>query len=453
MSSSNSPSSQSDYLSQLPNELLNQIFEDVYANWNQGVEAGIKLRKLIKPISKRFLEFQRRGLYRNVTIRTWTGPGSPTSLVNAVVEQPSLGSLIVSLHFDISPDRTSTSLHQHCTEAELPSDRIVSFFHSLVGLRRLTLAGCFHQENSAVLTIYANHRIVLLALACMMENVNVTSVREEWTDNTGSGYGATAGAYSPPSVPAPPGNLPSTRISQLFVRPRDAWAGSYRWRPGVHRNGFVTFDLRPRESSPLPSTAASDSSPSPPALQQSISSVSPLFSSLTSVTFNEYTSKISSPLLNLFHRFPVKSLVLNAQYALPLSHLINLVTKSTHIDRIDLQFDGRRVGRIGTRVSTVDFDSAFRGIDLETEDIAQDAMPDDWLYPQLPPNFSIVDFLRFRKQVDEAGIDLVEHGLIQAIEVQQAAEEDLELLDELWQQWRKDQKKTKKSGKGRKSKK
>ncbi|GAA5829541.1 hypothetical protein JCM5353_001286 [Sporobolomyces roseus] len=402
-------SSRIDYLSRLPNELLTQIFEDVYVNWNEGVEAGIKLRKLIKPISKRFLEFQRQGLYREIKVTRWTGARSFTSLLRTVVKEPSLGSLITSLHLDMSVSRYSQTTG-FSAETKPSSDDIKRFFKALVSLQRLKLAGRTSEQDSSILAIYSPYDAPLLVLSSIMENFDITTVADEWRIRNTATYAVIA-------TPPPAGILPSTRISLLSIEPYDPADHWYTWQTGKLRTGLNS-----------------------------------IFLNLENLNLRDSTSEYSASLLDVLPRTGISKISLVVKDVLPISSLISLVSTPTTLRSLVLSFD-RETGEIGTRVSTVDFDGTFRGIDLETEDIAQDAMPDDWTYPQLPAECSIEDLLLLREKAREAGVELAADKLYEAVEIQQAVDEDLELLDELWQKWKRNQKKVKKSGKARKSKK
>jgi len=408
----------------LPNELLYHIFDDVYKNWSDVKKFKSPLA-LIAPLSKRLLDIQRSGLYRDITVRRLGGTHSFMSLVRTVMKQRQLAPLIVSLRFDVS-DSDSSPISKARREEESSSEEIRDFFDRLVNLRRVILAGSISRTDSTDLTIYASSQAVLSVLAAVVKRPNVKSV----SDNQRG--------YSRHSDPARPGlsRLPlvdrSTTVSQLFIQSRsDYWF----WKPSAH----VTFTFD--------DTQSLDSSPSSKRISAH------LFSQLKAVTFTDATSEIAAPLLEALHLPSLEEINLEIHSTFPVSSLLTLVAPSTALRSIKLTYTGE-VGHIGTRVSTVDFDAAFQGIDLNTEDIAQDAMPDDWTYPQFPSNCPVEDLLLLRKKAQEIGVELRADRLYEAAQVQLAVDEDLELLDELWQKWKKSQKSGKRGGgKSKKSKK
>jgi len=347
------------------------------------------------------------------------------SLVRTVMKQRQLAPLIVSLRFDVS-DSDSSPISKARREEESSSEEIRKFFDRLVNLRRVILAGSISRTDSTDLTIYASSQAVLSVLAAVVNRSNVKSV----SDNQQG--------YSRHSDPARPGlsRLPlvdrSTTVSQLFIQSRnDYWF----WKPSAH----VTFDFDANQSL--------ETSPSSKPISAH------LFSRLKAVTLRDATSEFAAPLFEALHLPSLEEINLEIHSTFPVSSLLTLVAPSSALRSIKLTYTGE-VGHIGTRVSTVDFDAAFQGIDLNTEDIAQDAMPDDWTYPQFPSNCPVEDLLLLRKRAQEIGVELRADRLYEAAKVQQALDEDLELLDELWEKWKKSQKSGKRGGgKSKKSKK
>jgi len=421
----------------LPNELLSKIFQETYADWDQGKKGIARPKPFTSPLSKRLVDFQRQGLYRHIKVTRWTGTRSLSTLIEAVIRQPHIGSFVVSLRFETAfPSYLSFAILSD--DPDLPSETIKVFFGLLTGLRHFTIEGDVSQEDSSIITVYAERRAALLALGFIMASPHVVSVSEEWYDPYNS-------SLSPPS----PSQTPSSKLSQVHVRADDPESG-FGLQLGGPSTGLITFNFDssrtasalPAQSRPLPST--SDNAKRSP--------VSSLFTSLQTVDFTYRSLRSTTPLLPLLPQFPIDNLtfVINAHTVFP---ILKIVSTSRPSRKFEFSYYGARnfdgeIGQTGTRVSNVDFDRVFRGIHPDTEDITQDAMPDDWTYPEFPDDFPCRELLTLREKAIEMGFEFDGGKLYEAIEVQQAVNDDVKLLNELWQKWKK---RSRNSGKGRKS--
>lgn len=421
----------------MPNELLTQIFEDVYTNWLKGLRDWSRYKPLTRPLSKRLVNFQRQQLYRDIKIRRWTGAGSFATVVNSVFRNPQIGPFVISLRFEISTSPWSMPTDDG-TESELSTTNVNTFFGQLTNLRHLTLAG---RKNASGLTAFVDSRLTFLVFSFVLARGDIDSVQEVWHNGKGL------------AVPNPqPDTTPPTKLSQIYIQTHDTDHNFYGDRRGVHLVGLVKFGICSLSHSISTSPIASSLLSTLPAPAQGTPTKPspPLNRNLEAVEFRDYTFGTVRPLLPLLLQFPIETFTLrihhdNFAFSSP---FLNIASTVDGIRKIKLEYTGER-GEIGTRVSTVDFDGAFRGIDLDTEDVAEDAMPDDWTYSNLSTSFPVDELINLRDQAIEAEIEIDGGNLYHAIEVQQAADDDVKLLNELWQKWKK---KTKKSGKGRKSK-
>ncbi|GAA5849241.1 hypothetical protein JCM5353_000539 [Sporobolomyces roseus] len=447
-----------DHLSHLPNELLHQIVNEVYWKRKEGAEEGINLKKLTGPLSKRLLDFQRGGLYRNVEVRRWTGPRSFAVLVETVTKHPRIGSLVESLRFDIVEEISHDSRDD---TIELTGPAIRAFFKLLPNLRGLTLAGSLSKAGT-VLKIYSNSSTALHVLSLLLDDPNVVSISNEFTVQPNSEFEKFLSKLGPSELD----KNQSSKVTDLCIFPRDLVYQAFGDHTSFIPHNFVTIHfceptshLLDRTPLPLPSShqppspSSSSLSQLSPGADQSRAVVRQLFSQLEGVILEGETSEISTPLLDVLPRFPIDDLALRIRNVVPILPLLNIVSKCPAISHLTLDYLGHP-GSIGTRVSTINFDKIFPTIDLDTEDLTQDAMPDDWRYPHLPASWPIDDLLCLREKAVEAGIELDAENLFNAIEVQQAFREDRQLLDGLWEEWKaKGSKKSKKGGKSRKAKK
>lgn len=312
--------------------------------------------------------------------------------------------------------------------------------------------------NGTVLQMYSQFTTPFYILVFILDNPNVVAFSNELVSTPESRWRNRL----PPAF----STMQSAKISHLSIMPRDSKYRDFGDRADDFPSNFLTINFRRSASSRLdtnrlpalssdqpasPSTSSLLPKPSTPA-QSDRPPVPYVFSQIEQVLLKSETSEISSPLLDILPRFPIKDLILEIKNVVPISSLLSLVSECSTLRHLVLHYYGYP-GSIGTRVSTVEFNSVFPSIDPDTEDIMQDAMPDDWQYPHLPPNWPVDDLLLLREKAVEAGIELSAEGLYGAIEVQQAASEDIQLLSQLWQEWKQNRKKTKKGGKARKPKK
>lgn len=401
-------------------------------------------KKLTGPLSKRLLDFQRGGLYRNVEVRRWTGPQSFGVLVETVTKQPQIGSLVESLRFDIVQEISHVPRHDHI---KLTGPTTRAFFELLPNLRRLTLAGGVSNDGT-VLQVYSTSSTALHVVSLLLDHPKVVSLSNNLRVKPGSSWERFRSKVdSHWQQPLALDKMHSSKITNLCIFPRDTKYEAFGDQPDEFPSNFVTIHFYEPTPHLLPS------SPSPKLSTSSHPFGRQLFSQLQTVTLRDETSEISSPLLEVLHRFPVKNLTLQIMNVVPIFPLLNIVSQCPAFSCLTLNYYGYP-GSIGTRVSTINFDKIFPTIDLDTEDLTQDAMPDDWRYPHLPSSWPIDDLLCLREKAVEAGIELDAENLFNAIEVQQAFNEDRQTLDELWQEWKaKGPKKSKKGGKIRKAKK
>jgi len=348
---------QLDHLSRLPNELLHQIWDDTYSGWEEGGNEGSSKEKLTGPLSKRLLGFQQRGLYRTVEIRRWTGPHSFAVLVETVTKQPHLGAMIESLRFDISPDSLQGQDH------ELDGPAVRAFLDLLPKLRHLTLAGGISM-NGTVLQMYSQFTTPFHILVFILDHPNVVAFSNELISKPESRWRNRL----PPAF----STMQSAKISHLSIMPRDSKYRDFGDRADDFPSNFLTINFRRSASSRLdtnrlpalssdqpasPSTSSLLPKPSTPA-QSDRPPVPYVFSQIEQVLLKSETSEISSPLLDILPRFPIKDLILEIKNVVPISSLLSLVSECSTLRHLVLHYYGYP-GSIGTRVSTVEFNSVF----------------------------------------------------------------------------------------------
>ncbi|GAA5849236.1 hypothetical protein JCM5353_000536 [Sporobolomyces roseus] len=118
-----------DYLSQLPNELLHQIYDKNYRDWkwDQKKPEWSNPKTLIAPISKRLLDVQRHQLYKSIVLESPQSLYRLSRLVQTVRERPALGSLVHFLRISVSSKEASDPKEQMIRE-ELAGGGLEAFF-------------------------------------------------------------------------------------------------------------------------------------------------------------------------------------------------------------------------------------------------------------------------------------------------------------------------------------
>jgi len=421
-----------DCLSRLPNELLCEIFEDVLTDRDQGQQDWRRPQKVFTPLSKRFLDIQRQFLYRYVKFSGWHQTQSFQLLVRTVVQRPSIGAFILSLHFTWA---SFAYPNQPCSTSE----EVGAFFRAVVNLQNLTLGGSLTpriDHDSHKLVIYADRVDTILLLTSILENSNIASACELRED-------VPCHFITPPTQ-----IIPVVEISDLSILPCPPnHLKYYRQRSGPRKAGLIMFNFTDFQLSSLTSASGSSHKTS----TSTSVKVNPIFSRLESASLEDTTSESAQSLLVTLKHFPLHQLTLSITNKVPIAPLLALVSAPTAhstLRKLDLEFGGTE-GNIGTRVVDQNFDGIFSRLDLATEDIVRAALPSDWIYPQHLPDLPVDDLLLLRARAEGIEVEVKGTRLFRAIEVQQALDEDTAILEERWEQWQKDSKKSRKSRKQR----
>jgi len=147
------------------------------------------------------------------------------------------------------------------------------------------------------------------------------------------------------------------------------------------------------------------------------------------------TSSHSTSFFDEIHKLPLESLILERGEHIPLPSLVALVSSTTRhltLRNLTLNFLDEN-GKIGTRVANVSF--PFETVGFEFEDVEEDLMVDDWTHPQFPPGVSSKGLLALQETGRVNGV-VVDGKAFEAIKIEQAYDEDVELLNELWAEWK-----------------
>jgi len=179
-----------------------------------------------------------------------------------------------------------------------------------------------------------------------------------------------------------------------------------------------------------------------------------VFTNLKSLSLGGGCSPGTEAFLVALRGLPIEELSLEVGELFSLSSLIGFVSPPNQhptLNRLVLNLIEEK-GEIGTRVAEVDFEQAFSQIDPDTDDVEDDAMTDNWTLPKFPPGFSIKQAVKLRNKGSENGVEVI-GTVYEGITIQQAYDDDVEMLGDMWKEWKKKGRKSKQSGGTRKSKK
>jgi hypothetical protein len=156
----------------------------------------------------------------------------------------------------------------------------------------------------------------------------------------------------------------------------------------------------------------------------------------------------AAPFLERLRNLPLDTLVLEKGESISNESLTALVSGPTkHLTLRSLIVKDFVIdpGRIGTRVSTVDFDAVFRNNDPETADIVQDVFPDDWEFPTYSRDYEIEKLAALFETAIKNGVTM-NWEISEALKVHRAFQEDAALIEKSWETWKKKQRKGTKKG-------
>ena len=175
------------------------------------------------------------------------------------------------------------------------------------------------------------------------------------------------------------------------------------------------------------------------------------FSNVKHLTLGAGTSPHLVSFFNELRKLPLESLTFAAGEYVPLPPLVDLVSSSTRhltLRTLTLSFLEEN-GKMGTRIAEVDV--VFEEADVDSESVEEDYMTDNWTMPSFPPGLTVAALLTLQQVGAQNGV-VVDGKVFEAIEIEQAYDDDVELLNEMWENWRKKEKKSKgkKGGRGRK---
>ncbi|GAA5949912.1 hypothetical protein JCM3765_007735 [Sporobolomyces pararoseus] len=469
----NSLTSRPPGLLKLPAELLYQVFDDVYTNWSEVEPTSRKSsRPPTSPLSRALVDYQRQGLYRNVTIKARK---SSIRFFKSILLQPHLATLVTSLTLRIP----ETSGRSNSNGTEVSPDEIETCISSCINLEALNLREYTTVHFPSLLSVLTSDTLspkctsISLslprqqqdALACLPLNITKCSFDVV-------GWQTVAIGAKEDTVARPPfSSLSSLTLSDLaaYDNGSSLWTEFIARCTNLRRLTFVEFDQdRALEIGILHASRI-----------QSITelyfvgtfhyrvdlvSILPRFSNLRQLYMAiEVSWDYSDPFFDALRRLPLEILTFggasstsrsSAWYSpfvpsLPLLEALvsptnqHLTLRTLKLNCVDV------IGTIGTRVSTIDL--RFHSIDPETDTPVEDLFPDDWDVPNLPCDYSIEGLKALRLAGEKNGVR-VEGRVFKLAKVREAYEEDAELLQEYWEDWKKEKEKRKKS-KGKKGKK
>ncbi|GAA5989524.1 hypothetical protein JCM5350_002095 [Sporobolomyces pararoseus] len=456
----------------LPTELLLKIFDDVYLNWSEVEPSSSKSsRPLTSPLSRALVDYQRQGLYRNVTI---TIHKRSIRFFKSILAQPRLASLLVSLTLKIP----GISGRSTSNGSEVSPDEIETCFSSFINLEALSIREYTAVHFPSLLSILTSDTLsskctsISLSLPRQQQDALVSlplNVRRCNFEVVGWQTAPTGAKEDKVSRP-PFSRLSTLTLSNLqdYDNRDDLWTKFLARCTKLRRLRFYNFDhqgasqIRILQSLDLQSITGLSFLNTPRYISHvNLDSILPKFSNLRQLCLSIECCDVNSDLFfTVIRRLPLEILIFTGEgsssgwfqtYFPPLSSLEALVSPpNQHATLRTLKLDCiDQVGRIGTRISTIDL--RFHSIDRNTETPVDDLFPDDWNVPNLPKGYSIEGLKALRLAGEKNGVRV--HGdVLEAMEVREAYEEDAELLTECWEDWKEEKEKGKGKGKGKKGK-
>ncbi|GAA5849230.1 hypothetical protein JCM5353_000532 [Sporobolomyces roseus] len=438
------PSPRIDYLSRLPNELLYKIFEDVYVNWKEGRRGCRSPKTLSQPLSKNFLEIQRQGLYRHINIRVYSNLSKLDRFFQTILPAPKLGTFVNSFVFDIDGQDAG-----HVSTSRLiPQASIVHAFRCFTNLitLRLTraatmivpgLAPILHSsiisprctQISLQLAPQEQHRLMYLPRSVQTLHVTFATLR-------------LFGSFRQTGSPHRPfSQLSSLTISQAASTSRGCedlvalcpnLVAIYLTDIGLP--GFDNFILR---SIPSPSRIETLSILRQPRRVDYYSMQLKTFVNLKKITLGGNAISYSTLFFDTLRSLPLQQITFEKGELVPLPSLIAFVSSPIQqptLRKLVLNLL-ERSGKIGTRVARMDLDHTFSQLDSDTEDSEEVVIATDWRLPKFPAEYSHEGLIDLRREGTENGVEVV-GTLYDGIEVEEAYECDMEMLDKLWEEWK-----------------
>ncbi|GAA5962968.1 hypothetical protein JCM3765_006733 [Sporobolomyces pararoseus] len=457
----------------LPAELLYQIWEDVYINWKE-VEANSWESRLppTVPLCKTLTTIQVHSLYLNVDLSSYYSLRSLNNFFKTILARPQLAIFVSTFTFTVGKGY-SGSTKDRSNELVVTIESIKSCFRLFSNLKALNLLDEATLALPSLLSLLTSDTLppqctsirfgvpagydnTLLTLPVAVKTLETTFIGESFS-----------GRNDLESLELPP----LSTLSTLTISRPEANQQAYRQLLSRSPNlrSFGLHDVAPRWNSNPQSLDAVPVVEKITRLsitsterrertgrrnydnQFNVDSYISKFPNLKHLTLGAGTSPHLATFFEELRKLPLESLTFAKGEYVPLAPLVALVSSSTQhltLRTLTLSFL-EKIGKMGTRIADVDI--VFEEADVDSESVEDDYMTDDWTMPSFPPNITIPGLLSLQQVGAQSGV-VVDGKVFEAIEIEKAYDDDVELLTEIWEGWRKKEKKLqgKKGGKSRK---
>ncbi|GAA5909126.1 uncharacterized protein JCM6883_002613 [Sporobolomyces salmoneus] len=403
----------------LPDELLRDIFNDVYTNW-KDVEAS-SWRSLLPPtvpLCRRLSGVQREALYKNVKIEATFCLRQFNKFFETILAQPQLATFVTSFSFEVWKSATP----DYSKQLKVTDESLRLCFRQF---RNLETLGFLHDAVSEFPQLLSLFSPSILSPKCTSIDLSLYHSAVGSLDTLPLNLETLKVTFLGGSADP----FPLTKASTISLLTLDTLSHLTLARPEIDIDSSAFLDLIIQQIpvasnvttlsifTPLSDRRRSSwfQQPSVPAHESHISK----FPNLKTLTLGGGTISNSQTFVDDLRKLPLETLVLEKGETIPLEYLVALVSSSTRhltLRTLTISFLLNN-GKMGTRISTVAL--PFDQVHLDTDDVEDDLMTDDFDFPTWPQDCKPAALIALQDNGKQNGIR-VDGEVFEAIKIQAA---------------------------------